>query len=111
MSGRKCCIPNMDTLNGIFASRDIHDGTSLVGSLWTQLVDQMPAGPDITDGAQLIKADNSAAVFLLTNRRKYGITSEEQFEECNFGWKKIHTYPAIVIDAIPDGGNDAFERT
>ncbi|WP_417084116.1 hypothetical protein [Evtepia gabavorous] len=110
MGGEKRYIPNMDTLNGLFSGQNIHDGTSLVGSLWTRLVEAMPSGDDITDGAQLIQSVDSDTVFLLTNGKKYGITSPQQFEACNFGWKKIHKYPAIIIDAIPNGGNDAFLR-
>lgn len=110
MNGEKRLIPNMGTFNGIFASSNIHDGTSLIGSLWTRLVNEMPTGDNITDGAQLIKSDDSAAVFLLTSGRKYGITSPEQFNSCNFDWKKIHSYPAIVVNAIPAGGNTAFQR-
>ncbi len=111
MMGEKRRIPNEDIFKGLFASCKIQNGTSLVGSLWTQLVDEMPSGGDITDGAQLIKSTDSDAVFLLTNGKKYGITSSEQFEGCNFSWKKIHVYPPIIINAIPDGGNDAFLRT
>ena len=110
MSGEKCRFPDQAALDAIFNSRDIHDGTSIVGRLWTSLGEQMPTGPDISEGAQLMRADNEPGVFLLTNRKKYGITSEDQFNSCNFSWKKIHVYPKIIIDSIPDGGNHAFDR-
>jgi len=67
MMGEKRRIPNENTFKGLFASCKIQNGTSLVGSLWTQLMDEMPSGGDITDGAQLIKSTDSDAVFLLTN--------------------------------------------
>lgn len=111
MKGEKRRIPNEDTFNGLFASWKIQNGTSLIGSLWTRLVDEMPSGGTITNDAELIKSTDSDAVFLLTNGKKYGITSPEQFESCNFSWKKIHVYPPIILDSIPNGGNDAFLRT
>ena len=67
MMGEKRRIPNENTFKGLFASCKIQNGTSLVGSLWTQLVDEMPSGGDITDGAQ--------------------------FEGCNFSWKKFTFIP------------------
>ena len=40
------------------------------------MVEAIEEEEPMTNGAQLIKADNSKTVYLLTNRKKYGIDSE-----------------------------------
>ena len=57
----------------------------------------------MTEGAQLIKAENSSDVYLLTNKKKYLIDDERQYEACYFSWGKITTYPDIIVDAIEEG--------
>ena len=75
------------------------------------MVEAIEEEEPMTNGAQLIKADNSKTVYLLTNRKKYGVDSEGQFEACFFSWGKIKTYPAIIVDAIEDGKLHVMEPT
>lgn len=104
MDGKKRHIPNMDTFNNLFINTSgILCSTGIVGSVWKAVVEAIEEEEPMTNGAQLIKADNSKTVYLLTNRKKYGIDIERTFEACFFSRGKIKTYPAIIVDAIEDG--------
>lgn len=110
MDGKKKHVPNPDTYNNLFKNwNQINDGGKLE-KIWNKIVDSIPTGEAITDGAILIK-DESDPVYLLTNKKKYWITDPDQFNNCNFDWNKIKKYPTIVIDAIERGENDVFKPT
>ena len=51
--------------------------------------------------ACLIKADDSAPVYLSTNGVKSHIKSKEDFEKVGFDWDKIKTMTAEEVNKIP----------
>lgn len=111
MNGVKKHIPNPDTYNNLFKDwNQINDGGNL-GAIWSKIVDSIPTGEPITNGAILIKADNSDPIYLLTNKKKYWISNPKQFSDCNFKSDGVKKYPAIVVDAISSGENDVFKPT
>lgn len=112
MDGKKSWIPNMETFKNLFDNTEnVLCASGYLGLLLDLIIDKMENANDITNGAQLIKSDASDAVFLLTDNKKFGITSAEQFNTCHFSWSKIKTYPQIIVDAIPNGGNNSFYTT
>lgn len=111
MDGKKCHIPNVPTLLNLYkdGSHVLSGGT--LGRILEFVIPKMENGAEISDGALLIKSDSSDAVFLLTNNRKYGITSMEQFNSCHFDAEKIRIFPNVIIEAIPNGDNCSFDST
>jgi len=111
MKGEKRYIPNTSTYNNIFKDvSNVLDGGKY-GPIWNKVVDSIPKGEDITNGAILIKADNSNPIYLLTNNKKYYITDPKQYADCNFKPGGQKTYPAVVIDAMPRGEDNVFKPT
>lgn len=112
MNAKKCYIPTASTFFNLF-NDDHHvlhaDGTA--GQMLDFIIDEMETGESITEGSLLIRPISDAPVYLLTNNKKYWITSQEQFDACHFSWDKVKEYPHIIIDAIPSGNNDAFDNT
>ena len=107
MSGVKHLVPSVDTYNSIFASWDKIIGyTGKAGKVWEAVVNSIPSGDKITEGAHIIKSKTSASQYLLTNNKKYHINSLDELKACNF--KSCQTYPQIIIDAIPEGEKNAF---
>ena len=107
MSGVKHLVPSADTYNSIFASWDkIIEITGKAGKVWEAVVNIIPNGDKITEGAHIIKSKTSAAQYLLTGNKKYLINSLDELKACNF--KSCQTYPQIIIDAIPEGEKNAF---
>ncbi len=109
MKGEKRYIPNPKTYTNLFKNDDGLLNGGGIGALWNKIVDTIPTGEAITDGAILIKSENSDPIYLLTNNKKYWITDPQQYSDCNFKPGGQKTYPAVVIDAIPKGENDAFK--
>ena len=68
------------------------------------LVDNVPRGPALTNGAVLAKGSGSP-VYLVTNGQKLWIPNPETFNKFAFNWDKIVTVPDVVIDFIPTGPN------
>lgn len=88
-------IPNPTTYTNLFASWD-----GIIVSDY--LVDNVPGGPALTNGAVLAKGSGSP-VYLVTNGQKLWIPNPETFNKFGFSWDKIVTVPDVVIDFIPTG--------
>jgi hypothetical protein len=95
LNGMKRHIPNPNTYNSLFANWN-----NIVISDY--LVDQIPAGDPLSNGAVLIKG-SSPLVCLGTNGQKLPIPSEAVFNKYYFAWNKIHTIPDEVFNSVPTG--------
>ena len=106
LDGKACHVPNPETYKNLFRSWDVIGGKNIPDNLkplWDAMINQIPKGDEMTDGALLIKGDGSDAVYLLTNKTKYWISSPSVFDYCAFEWKKVKLLPLVVVDAIPAG--------
>lgn len=67
--------------------------------------DHYPVGPAISNGARLIGAINSKppTIYLHSDGKKYGITSEKVFNRYGFTWKNIRRLAEKELNLIPDG--------
>ncbi|TGD57030.1 hypothetical protein [Flavobacterium humi] len=87
-------IPNPQTYNSLF--RD-----------WSNIIKadllNIATGSPITDGAVLAKADNSAAVYIVSNGVKRWINSAAAMDKYYFNWDAILTVPHVLVDFIPSG--------
>ncbi|KHK58361.1 hypothetical protein PI87_00960 [Ralstonia sp. A12] len=97
LHGQLRWIPNPATYTNLFASWD-----GIIVSDY--LVDNVPRGPALTNGAVLAKGSGSP-VYLVTNGQKLWIPNPETFNKFAFNWDKIVTVPDVVIDFIPTGPN------
>ncbi len=90
-------IPNPGTYTNLFASWD----DILVSDY---LVDNVPQGPALTNGAVLAKGSHPQT-YLVTNGQKLWIPNPETFKKFGFNAGKVVTVPDVVIDFIPTGPN------
>lgn len=106
LEGKACHVPNPETYNNLFRNWDVIGGKNISASLkplWDAMISQIPKGPEMTNGALLIKGDASDAVYLLTNGVKHWISSPAVMDYCAFEWKKVKLLPLVVVEAIPSG--------
>merc|ERR1711920_164938 len=94
-------IPNPPTLNNLFKS-----GTG-VTRIDKEVSDYF-TGPALSDGALLIKAENTIPVYLLSNLLKRHIANIPTFNDCNFDASKIVELKPIVFNSIPTGPDINF---
>lgn len=87
-------IPNPQTYNNLF--RD-----------WNNVIKEdlinIAMGAPLTDGAVLAKADNSDAVYIVTNGVKRWVTGPGSMDKYYFKWEAILTVPHVLVDFIPTG--------
>lgn len=95
LDGKRRGIPNEATYFNLFRS---WDGIQNVID-----IDRIDDGGNLSDGAILAKSPSSAAVYLVSNGMKRGITSAAVFDKYSFDWDKIVTLSAVVLDAVPNG--------
>jgi hypothetical protein len=93
--GYRRWIPNTATYNNLFRGWD--------GIISDIDVDEIALGPALTDGAALAKADNNAAVYLVSNNMKRWIVSSAAMDKYDFNWQRIYVLPHVFIDFIPTG--------
>ena len=96
LDGTRRWVPNPATLNGLFNGWII----KVVSGL-----QDLPKGPTMTNGALLVKSPSSPDVYLVNDGEKRWIINPTAFNEFDFDWKKIHTYPDVMVDAIPTGAH------
>lgn len=87
-------IPNPQTYNNLFRDWNNIVKADLIG---------IAMGNPLTDGAVLAKADNSDAVFIVTNGVKRWITSAASMDKYYFSWNAIVTAPHVLVDFVPTG--------
>lgn len=87
-------IPNPQTYNNLF--RD-----------WNNIIKadliNIAVGSPLTDGAVLAKADNSGAIYLVSNGMKRWINSAATMDKYYFNWDTVLTVPHVLVDFIPSG--------
>jgi len=93
--GYKRAIPNSETYNNLF-----RDWKGIVVDID---VDDIPSGPDISNGAVLATVHGPGTVFLIDNGRKRGIASPAAMNKYHFAWNRIYRVPRILLASIPDG--------
>jgi hypothetical protein len=93
--GYKRWIPNPSTYNNLF-----RDWTTIVVDID---VDAIPTGAQISDGAILARAVNTAPVYLIDQGVKRWIVSPAAMDKYDFDWGKIKVVDSVVIDALPRG--------
>lgn len=91
-------IPNPATFRNLFA-----DDKSI--KVNDYLVENIPVGPALSDGAILAIGSNPTHVYLISNHKKHAIPSNEIFDRFGFNRARIQTYADVAIDAIPFGPN------
>ncbi len=97
LHGQLRWIPNPTTYTNLFASWN-----NVIVSDY--LVDSVPSGPALTNGAVLAKG-SGAATYLVTNGQKLWIPNPDTFNKFSFNSAKVVTVPDVVINAIPSGPN------
>lgn len=93
--GKKRWIPNPSTYNNLF-----RDWTSIVVDID---VNEVPTGPQISDGAILARAGGTAPVYLVDQGMKRWIISPATMDKYDFDWGKIKVVEPIVLGALPSG--------
>jgi hypothetical protein len=93
--GYKRGIPNPETYNNLF-----RDWNGIVVSID---VNEIPSGPNITNGAILATRPGPGTVYLIDNGVKRGILNPAVMDKYHFAWNRIYRVPQIVLDSIPDG--------
>ncbi|NCA80124.1 MAG: hypothetical protein EOM76_08075 [Sphingobacteriia bacterium] len=72
--------------------------------LWIPFYDQATSSsPYLFGDGEIIKADNSPAVYLIENGKKRAFSSGEIFEKLGYQWKSIIIVPEKVINLYNDG--------
>jgi hypothetical protein len=94
-SGFKRLIPDPKTYNNLFA-----DWTGIASDVNP---DDLPDGPQMTQGAVLVCATGTDQVFLIDRGMKRAVASKAVFEKYHFGSKKVVAIPPIVLECIPLG--------
>ncbi len=90
-------IPNPTTYTNLFRSWD--------GIVIDIDIDEIAEGSPLTDGAILARADQTAAVYLVSNEEKRWITSVPVMDKYFFDWDKVLSLPHVVLDFIRTGRN------
>lgn len=96
VEGTRRLIPNPVTYENLFLSWN--------GITQDVNIDDIDRGADLTDKALLARERNITTVFLITNDSKFGIPSEQVFNQFYFSWDKVWELPPVALGAIPDGG-------
>ena len=69
----------------------------------TRVVEDIPDGPMLSQGAALVRPSNGERVYLIDRGTKRAIPSAETMERCHFNEKKICVVPPILTDQFPNG--------
>jgi len=95
-------IPNPTTFDNLFNSWTY----AIIG---TETYNIYPHGPALESGAVLFTGDGTGKVYLIDNLgngiEKRWIISPTAFNEYDFNWGQIKTYPATIVNGIPTGSN------
>ncbi|WP_419785656.1 hypothetical protein [Pseudodesulfovibrio sp.] len=93
--GLRRWIPNPSTYNNLFK-----DWNNIITNID---VLQIPAGPDITNGAILATPLAGGPVYLIDNGCKRGISSVDTFNKYYFSWDSVYHVPLILLDYLQSG--------
>jgi hypothetical protein len=95
--GYRRWIPNPETYNNLF-----RDWNGVVTDI---NIDQIALGSQLTYGAVLARAVNSAPVYIVSNGMKRWITSPAVMDKYHFNWSRVYVVPHVLVDFIPHGAN------
>jgi len=97
LDGTRHWIPNPDTYNQLF--RDWNGIQQVID------ITNIDEGAAITDRAVLMRAPNTAPVYLVSNGVKRWVTSPQAMDKYYLDWNKIQAVPQVVVNSVPTGGN------
>lgn len=71
-------------------------------------VDRIALGPELGDGACLVRADGALSIYLVTRAgngrvQKHFIPTYESLLDFAFDESKVRGVPSLLIEALPDG--------
>jgi len=91
-------VPNPTTLEGLFNTVGGWKITEVTG------LQDLTMGSALTDGALLVTG-SGPHIYLLNDGEKRWIVDPTTFDKFGFDWTKVHTYPDVLINAIPSGAD------
>lgn len=89
-------VPNEATYNNLFINWDNIKTDEYV-------INNMPEGEPLSDGAVLAKGSRRSLAFLVTNGQKHPIFERQTFEQFYFAGNKIQNVSQVIIDYVPNG--------
>jgi hypothetical protein len=98
--GRRHRIPSPEVYENLFSETD--------ALITVEAVDIIARGPDLSDGAMLIRAVDGTSIYFLTAAyeggvRRHHIPNYESFLEFGFDMSKVREFPVLLVDALSTG--------
>jgi len=93
--GSKCWIPNSETFNALFTS------TQDIILLSRAQLESISRGPDLSDGAAMVRGKGQVPNYFVSNKQKHYVTSPKVLAYCHL--RGAQEIPRAAVEAIPTG--------